>query len=82
MGLENFKNIKSPKHKSHMVRTSIIKRNGMYEMSFRLSILHMNEAMHVIGYSTFPFKLDIIYILTNTLQGKKMCYFEMIFKYY
>ena len=54
----------------------------MYEMSFRLSILHMNEAMHVIGCSTFPFKLDIIYILTNTLQGKKMCYFEMIFKYY
>ena len=27
-----------------------------------VTILHMKEAMHVIGYSTLPFELDIIYI--------------------
>ena len=27
-----------------------------------VAILHMKEAMHVIGYSTLPFELDIIYI--------------------
>ena len=27
-----------------------------------VTILHMKEAMHVIGYSTLPLELDIIYI--------------------
>ena len=39
-----------------------------------VTILHMKEAMHVIGYSTLPFELDIIYIyivkLLNVWGGK------------
>ena len=27
-----------------------------------VTILHMKEAMHVIGYRALPFELDIIYI--------------------
>ena len=41
-----------------------------------VTILHRKEAMHVIGYSTLPFELDIIYIyiyivkLLNVWGGK------------
>ena len=52
-----------------------------------VTILHMKEAMHVIGYSTLPFELDIIYIyiyivkLLNVWGGKNRIGTKYIYIY-